>query len=43
MSESERETVQKLSQRGIDLNKLLGMSNQDLMEPLRVRQRREPR
>ena len=42
MSKSESETVQKLSHRGIDLIKLLGMSNPDLMEPLRVRQRRKP-
>merc|ERR1712146_561869 len=43
MGESERKkrTFKKYSYRGIDLEKLLDMSNQDLMELFRSRQRRK--
>merc|ERR1712146_173541 len=43
MGESERKkrTFKKYSYRGVDLAKLLDMSNQDLMELFRARQRRK--
>merc|ERR1712217_240372 len=39
--EPKKRTFKKYSYRGIDLDKLLGMSKQDLMELFRARQRRK--
>merc|ERR1712060_829198 len=39
--ERKKRTFRKFSYRGVDLDKLLDMSNQDLMELFRARQRRK--